>query len=278
MLLTLVSGLITIYSPFFGLILWAIKICDLVRKTEKELWLNFLIYAMIMSVGSYYLATDTIRLIDCLFGIGVGSLLFTFLYQLGKSRYAFSVFALYECCYGFVRKVIFADYFTTQVNFTKQQLQMIVEQPYFQGEGVEEHLLANIDLYFKYIDLFWVIPVFFALTLGILINKKNSIIKVKSLGFVMPINLIYVMIFSLVMALIPQTREYGMLFTVGFMLLSILQGIPIVWFWLIRSVYHNTVLRILTYVIILLNINLFLIISGIVGLVDNWFTMKNGVE
>ena len=82
----------------------------------------------------------------------------------------------------------------------------------------------------------------------------------------------------MVLAIFEQTRFIGLPVTITFTTLLVIQGFPIVWFWLLGSTLNNTLLRILTYIVILLNFHIFLMISGIVGLVDIWFNLKNGVK
>jgi hypothetical protein len=90
--------------------------------------------------------------------------------------------------------------------------------------------------------------------------------------------MIYVMMLGFALAIFQQTRFIGLPITITFVLLLAIQGFPIVWLWLLGSTFNNTLLRILTYIIILLNFHIFILVSCIVGLIDIWFNLKNGVK
>ena len=277
MLLAVVSSLVAIISPFWGLIFWTVNICDLLRKKTKDVNIGFAIFGGVVIISALAMDIDSVRIADVLIGIGVASYLFISLYLKSGFRNAFSLFALFQCCYGFLRKYLFADSLQGSKDLIISQLD--ANRDLFQNyQNLETEYLKMIDSYFNNIELFWLVPMIFALVTGMIFTRKNVLMKFHTISFKLPDSLVYVMIAGIVLAIFEQTRFIGLPLTVTFVTLLAIQGFPIVWLWLLGSTFNNTLLRILTYIIILLNFHIFIIVSCIVGLIDIWFNLKNGVK
>jgi hypothetical protein len=276
-LLAVISSLVAIISPFWGLIFWTVNICDLLRKKAKDVNIGFAIFGGVVIISSLSMGLDSLRIADVLIGIGVISYLFTYFYIKKGFRISFSAFALFQCCYGLLRKVIFADNLQQSKDLILSQLEASKEllQSY---QNVESQYLKMIEFYFQYSELFWIVPMIFALVIGMILTRKNVLMKFHTIAFKLPDNLVYVMILGMVLAIFEQTRFIGLPITITFVTLLAIQGFPIVWLWLLGSTFNNTLLRILTYIIILINFHIFIIISCVVGLIDIWFNLKNGVQ
>ncbi len=277
MLLAVISSLVSIISPFWGLIFWTVNICDLLRKKAKDVNISFAIFGLIAVVSALTMKLEILRAVDVLIGIGLSSYLFVYLYMSSGFRNAFSFYALFQLCYGFLRKYLFTDSLIKSKDLIISQLDAN-RQIFENYENLEGEYLKLIDSYFNNIELFWIIPMIFALVIGMILSKKNVLMKFHTIAYKLPDSLIYVMLMGLVLAIFKESRFIGLPITITFALLLAIQGFPIVWLWLLGSTFNNTLLRILTYIIILLNFHIFIMISAIVGLIDIWFNLKNGVK
>ncbi len=277
MLLAVVSSLVSIISPFWGLIFWTVNICDLLRKKAKDVNIGFGIFGIVVIVSALVMQMDMLRIADVLIGIGLATYLFSQIYVSSGYRNAFSFYALFQLCYGFLRKYLFADSLLASKDLIISQLD--ANRALFENyENLETEYLKMIDSYFNNIELFWIIPMIFALVTGMIFTRKNVIMKFHTIAYKLPDSLIYVMMLGFALAIFQQTRFIGLPITITFVLLLAIQGFPIVWLWLLGSTFNNTLLRILTYIIILLNFHIFILVSCIVGLIDIWFNLKNGVK
>jgi hypothetical protein len=276
-LLAVVSSLVSIISPFWGLIFWTVNICDLLRKKAKDVNIGFGIFGIVVIVSALVMQMDMLRIADVLIGIGLATYLFSQIYVSSGYRNAFSFYALFQLCYGFLRKYLFADSLLASKDLIISQLD--ANRALFENyENLETEYLKMIDSYFNNIELFWIIPMIFALVTGMIFTRKNVIMKFHTIAYKLPDSLIYVMMLGFALAIFQQTRFIGLPITITFVLLLAIQGFPIVWLWLLGSTFNNTLLRILTYIIILLNFHIFILVSCIVGLIDIWFNLKNGVK
>ncbi len=277
MLLAVVSSLVAIISPFWGLIFWTVNICDLLRKKAKDVNIGFAIFGGVVLVSSFLMGLDLLRIVDVIVGVGVSTYLFTSLYLKKGFRISFSAFALFQGCYGLLRKYLFVDNLQQSKDLILSQLEASKEllQNY---PNVEAEYLRMIDTYFNYIDLFWLFPMIFALVIGTLFTRKNVLMKFHAIAYKLPDNLVLIMMLGMALAIFKQTRFIGLPVTLTFFTMLTIQGFPIVWLWLLGSTFNNTLLRILTYIIILLNFHIFIMISCVVGLIDIWFNLKNGVQ
>lgn len=283
MLIALVSALVAIISPFWGMIFWTVKICDLLRKKTKDANISFVIFGGVAIVASVAIGLDTLKTADVLIGIGAATYLFANLYRTLGFRNSFTLYALFQCLYGFGRKYIFPAALGQQkemiISQFNQSKDLIIDQNLVQNFAeLEGQYIRLIDFYFNHIEVMWFLPIIFALVIGIVFSRKNPIPKIQTLAYKLPDNYVHIMIIGMVLAIFEQTRFIGLPVTITFTTLLVIQGFPIVWFWLLGSTLNNTLLRILTYIVILLNFHIFLMISGIVGLVDIWFNLKNGVK
>jgi len=281
-LIALVSGLVAIISPFWGMIFWTVNICDLLRKRTKEANVSFLLFGGAVIIASAIIRPDTLRVADVLIGVGAATYLFANLYTTLGFKNSFTIYALFQCLYGFGRKYIFPEAIGQQKEMMIEQLNLsknlIQDSNLMQNFAeLESTYLEAINIYFNHIEIVWFLPIIFALVIGIVFSRKNPIPKIETLAYKLPDSFVYIMIIGMVLAIFKQTRFIGMPITVTFAVLLIIQGFPIVWFWLLGSTLNNTLLRILTYIVILLNFHIFLIISCVVGLIDIWFNLKNGV-
>lgn len=277
MLLAVISSLVAIISPFWGLIFWTVNICDLLRKKVKDVNIGFAIFGIVTLISSLSMGLDSLRIADVLIGVGVASYLFTNLYIKKGFRISFSIYALFQCCYGLARKYLFTenlqyskDLFLSQLDANRELLQNY--------QNVESEYIKMINYYYSNSELFWLVPMIFALVIGMIFTRKNVLMKFQTIAFKLPDSLVYVMILGMVLAIFKQTRFIGLPLTLTFFIMLAIQGFPIVWLWLLGSTFNNTLLRILTYIIILLNFHIFIIISCVVGLIDIWFNLKNGVQ
>lgn len=283
MLIALVSALVAIISPFWGMIFWTVNICDLLRKKTKDANISFVIFGGVAIVASVAIGLDTLKTVDVLIGIGAATYLFANLYRTLGFRNSFTLYALFQCLYGFGRKYIFPAALGQQkemiISQFNQSKDLIIDQNLVQNFAeLEGQYIRLIDFYFNHIEVMWFLPIMFALVIGIVFSRKNPIPKIQTLAYKLPDNYVHIMIIGMVLAIFEQTRFIGLPVTITFTTLLVIQGFPIVWFWLLGSTLNNTLLRILTYIVILLNFHIFLMISGIVGLVDIWFNLKNGVK
>lgn len=283
MLIALVSALVAIISPFWGMIFWTVNICDLLRKKTKDANISFVIFGGVTIVASVAIGLDTLKTVDVLIGIGAATYLFANLYRTLGFRNSFTLYALFQCLYGFGRKYIFPAALGQQkemiISQFNQSKDLIIDQNLVQNFAeLEGQYIRLIDFYFNHIEVMWFLPIMFALVIGIVFSRKNPIPKIQTLAYKLPDNYVHIMIIGMVLAIFEQTRFIGLPVTITFTTLLVIQGFPIVWFWLLGSTLNNTLLRILTYIVILLNFHIFLMISGIVGLVDIWFNLKNGVK
>lgn len=277
MILAVVSGLVAIISPFWGLIFWTVNICDLLRKKAKDVNIGFAIFGGAIVITSLVMGVDSLRMADVLIGIGASSYLFTSLYIKKGFRISFSIYALFQCCYGLMRKYLFTENIQSIKELFLSQLD--AQSELLQGyQNVEAEYLKMIEIYFNNSELFWLVPMIFALVIGMIFTRKNVLMKFHTIAFKLPDNLVYVMILGMVLAIFKQTRFIGLPVTITFIMMLAIQGFPIVWLWLLGSTFNNTLLRILTYIIILINFHIFIIISCVVGLIDIWFNLKNGVQ
>lgn len=220
---------------------------------------------------------DMLKLADVLIGIGLATYFFVHIYIRNGFRNAFSFYALFQLCYGFLRKYLFADNLLKSKELIISQLD--ANRALFENyQNLESEYLKMIDSYFNNIELFWIIPMIFALVTGMIFTRKNVLMKFHTIAYKLPDSLIYVMMMGFALAIFQQTRFIGLPITITFVLLLAIQGFPIVWLWLLGSTFNNTLLRILTYIIILLNFHIFILVSCIVGLIDIWFNLKNGVK
>ncbi|MBI9030800.1 hypothetical protein JEZ13_02180 [bacterium] len=277
MLLAIISSLVATISPFWGLIFWTVNICDLLRKKAKDVNIGFAIFGGVVIISSFLIGIDFLRLTDALVGVGLSTFLFSRLYIKKGFRNAFSIFALFQCSYGLFRKYLLGGYvqqtkdlILSQIDASRDLLQNYPD--------LEAEYLKMIDTYFNNIELFWLVPMIFALVMGMIFTRKNTLIKFHTIAYKLPDNLVYVMILGIIMAIVEQTRFIGLPLTLTFVALLTVQGFPIVWLWLLGSTFNNSILRLLTYIVILINFHIFIMISGIVGLIDIWFNLKNGVQ
>jgi len=276
-LLAIISSLVAIISPFWGLIFWTVNICDLLRKKAKDVNIGFAIFGGVALIASVSMNLGSLRLADALIGVGVSTFVFSNLYVTRGFRQSFSIFALFQCCYGLLRKYLFADELMEAKDLVLSQIAASKEllQNY---PDMETEYLKMIDFYFNNIEIFWLVPMIFALVTGMIFSRKNGLMKFHTIAFKLPDNLVYVMILGLVLAIFEQTRFIGLPITITFITMLTVQGFPIVWLWLLGSTFNNTLLRLLTYIVILINFHIFIMISCCVGLIDIWFNLKNGVQ
>lgn len=277
MLLAVVSSLVAIISPFWGLIFWTVNICDLLRKKAKDVNIGFAIFGGVVLVSSFLMGLDLLRIVDVIVGVGVSTYLFTSLYLKKGFRISFSAFALFQGCYGLLRKYLFVDNLQQSKDLILSQLEASKEllQNY---PNLESEYLRMIESYFNNIELFWLVPMIFALVIGTIFSRKNVLMKFHTIAYKLPDNLVLLMMLGMALAIFKQTRFIGIPVTITFVTMLTIQGFPIVWLWLLGSTFNNTLLRILTYIIILLNFHIFIMISCVVGLIDIWFNLKNGVQ
>lgn len=277
MLLTVVSSLVAILSPFWGLIFWTVNICDLLRKKTKDINLGFGSFVLITIGAGLLIGVDSLRFADLIIGIAISTYVFVNIYLKSGFRLGFSIFAIFQCCYGIMRKYLFSSNLLASKELIISQLEASSDllQNY---QELESEYLKMIEYYFNNIEIFWLVPMIFALVAGMLFSRKNVLMKFHTIAFKLPDNLVYLMIIGIVLAIFKPTRMIGMPITITFASILVIQGFSIVWFWLLRSTLNNTLLRILTYIIILLNFHIFIFISCFVGLIDIWFNLKNGVQ
>lgn len=277
MLLAVVSGLVAIISPFWGLIFWTVNICDLLRKKAKDVNIGFAIFGVVVVISSLSMGLDLLRIGDVVIGIGIASYLFTSLYMTKGFQVSFSAFALFQCSYGLIRKYLFVDNLQQAKELILSQLEASKELLQNYSE-IEAEYVKMIDFYFQNSELFWIVPMIFALVVGMIFSRKNVLMKFHTIAFKLPDNLVFVMMLGMALAVFKQTRFIGLPVTLTFATMLVIQGFPIVWLWLLGSTFNNTLLRILTYIIILINFHIFIMISCVVGLIDIWFNLKNGVQ
>jgi hypothetical protein len=276
-LLSLVSSLVAIISPFWGLIFLTVNICDFLRKDSKQLNAQFAIFGAASIVLFFAMQVGIVKFADSFIGVGLALFIFANLYKSIGFAKSLSIFTLFEFGYGVARKYLFNDYFIEMFNVYKNEISInediIKSYPNFQQD------IGKItDFYMNNIIPIWTIPLMLAVIAGMIVSRKNPLLKFQSISFKVPNNLVYLLMVALVLAIFKDTRVIGLPMTVTLFTLIAIQGFPIVWFWLLGSTYNNTLLRILTYIIILINFHIFICISGVVGIIDIWFNLKNGVQ
>ncbi len=259
------------------MIFFTVNICDLLRKETKQVNLHILAFSVLSLVLTFVLGAELVKFADSFLGVGIALFLFSNLYfKIGFSK-SIGIFAIYEFCYGLARKFVFIEYFEKMFNmenfeaiFTKE---IYSDYPNFARE------FTNIsNIYLDNMVAIWTLPIIFAFFGGVLIGKKNPLVKIQSIAFKIPDFVVYLLMIAMGLAIFPETRFVGLPLTLTIALLLSIQGFPIVWFWLLRSTYKNTLLRTLTYLIIFINFHVFVAISTIIGLIDIWFNLKNGVQ
>ncbi|MCK4653289.1 MAG: DUF2232 domain-containing protein [Candidatus Cloacimonetes bacterium] len=273
-LIAVLSALIATLSPFWGLIF----ILALSGKYQDRKYIFFSVFAGVVLILIIANIIDIITFFDLMIGVGLSSIIYfgNLFRTLSYLRTILAVFFL-NVIYAILRHILFGKMFLK--NFTQ-----VIEQykeffsSTFQDSSEQLELALELLESFKYVFSkfymgIWVVTIVFAIYFGSLILSKKMMSKWNHKEIRQPFFLIYILIGSLVLFLIPNTKIFGINMMVMLAPLFLIQGISILDFYWGNFFKKSKFLLFLLIFSMVLNYFILMLVV-LMGLLDIWFNFR----
>jgi hypothetical protein len=274
------TALISQLSPFLGLIF-------LIASGGKNIILNFsyrYVFFILFS-GIVILTTqlglfpaDLVRYADVLIGVGFGSFIF-FIVLLKTSKYETAIlsFSGITIIYAYVRSMVFGTIMLQNYDLMAKLNPAVLPM----GKGLNPEQLAMFKYIVKigrnlinhYNIAIWCIGMIIALYLGSLLLTKSKVLVWDHKFLKLPNELIYLVIGSMIMIVLPMTKLLGFNLLLAILPLYLIQATAIIDFFWGAHFAKSPILRFLLVLVLLLNYPL-LVLLVLIGLLDNWLNFR----
>lgn len=274
------TALISLLSPFLGLIF-------LIASGGKSVLINFShryvffvlfggIVVLIAQLGLF--PQDIVRYTDVLIGVGMSSFIFMTV-LIATSKYETSILASsgFSIAYAYLRTRLFGTIMLQNYDFMAKLNPTLVPI----GKNMNPEQLAMFreivaigrNLVDHYSIAIWSIGMIIGMYLGSLLLVRSKVIKwdYKYLRF--PYELVYLIIGTMIMILLPLTKMLGMNLLLSILPLYLIQGSAIMEYFLGNHLAKFPIVRFLLILVVLFNYPL-LVLLTFVGLLDSWFNFR----
>ena len=273
-LTAILAVIIATISPFWGLIF----ILASGGKYQEKIYIFFAFFSGIVVILSIASIIDIITLSDLIVGVVATSLLF-FWSLFRTFNYTRSIMAafFFNIVYSIARQLIFGKAFIENVTQAIGQYKEFITSA-FRNSVEQMNLALKITERFKEIFTtfyagIWIFTVVLALYFGSLLFSRKSIMKWEHKTIRLPFFLIYFLIISLVLFLMPGTKNIGINSLLMLSPLFLIQGISILdFYW--GNFFKKS--KFLLFLLILsMVINYFILtLVALMGLLDIWFNFR----
>lgn len=273
-LIAILSAFIAVLSPFWGLIF----ILSFGEKYRDRKGVFFAAFSVVVIIFFFLKIIDTIGFFDLIIGIALSSMLYfwSLFRTLDYLRSIIAVFFL-NIGYAVLRNLIFGKLFITNLNQALQQYTEFVKTSF---ENNTEYLSFALEILrtlenilSKYYAGIWIITIVLAVYFGSLIFSKKNELKWNHRLIQLPFFFIYLLIGSLALFLIPNTRTVGINCLMMLSPLFLIQGISIIDFYWGNFFKKSKFLLFLLIFSMVLNYFILMLIA-LMGLVDIWFNFR----
>ena len=270
----LLSGFLAIISHFIGLFF----IIAFGYKYQKQKYVFYGIFTAV-AVLSYFIhiTGNFVFLADALVGVGFTALIFFYL-LFRKFDYlnAILISTFLNVVYSLARLIVFKRNLQNFFNESVQQYTQILHASLPAGSNKLQFALDALNnakfIFDHYSASIWIISTITALYLGSLSISKR-LIKWNHREIRLPFYLIYILIVLMGLALLGQTRFWGINGLIMLFPLFLIQGISILHFFWGKFFKHSRFLVYLLIISLLLNYFLLMLVA-FVGLADLWFNFR----
>ncbi len=261
-------------SPFWGLI-FILAYGEKYWNKKNNFYLIFVAVLVALFIGEII---ETLALFDILIGVGLTSLLyFTTIHKTFDYLKTILTAFFLNVVYGLLRHLIFGkEYIQTfrQILFEHKELLIT----HFQDKPeqlvlVTEFIEKASSLFSKYYVGIGIATVTIALYLGSLLISKKSNIAWEHKKNRLPFGIVYVLIVSLGLLLIPKTSIIGGNLIIILIPLFLIQGSSILDFFWGNYFRKSKFLLILLIFSLVLNYYILLLIA-LIGMIDVWFDIR----
>ncbi len=275
-LISSLSALISVFSPFWGLIfIFAFGEKYQYNREKYSFYLIFIATIMILALGNFI---DIILVSDIIIGVAFSTILY-FRLLLREHDYLKAIIsvAIINMLYGTLRHLMFGKMFIANITAILDQYTEFLESIVMENS---EKLLFVSDLIetLKYIvsnfyPAIWAVTIIFAIYICSLLLSRKLKTKWLHKTVRLPFTLVYLIIVFLVLFLLSSSRIIGINGLLMLAPLLFIQGISILDFFLGNYFKKSKFLLYILVLAVLFNPYLTMLIAAM-GLLDMWFNFR----
>jgi Predicted membrane protein (DUF2232) len=272
--IAVLAAVLATLSPLWGLIFTL----SFSGKYLNRFYLFMLLF--VLAVAGLFLANviDWITFFDVFIGIAVSIFIYFYIMQKSDSYLnAILAAAAVNCCYAIARQFIWGKQLLENVMLAMQNVESFLQSSLMENQEQLPLALELIEstkaILTKYYIGTWMVSIIFGLYFGSLLLSRQLQNKWDHRRIGLPFYLIYLLIVSLFLFILPQVRIIGINSLMILVPLFIIQGVSILdFFW--RNFFTKS--KFLLFLLIFsmaLNIPI-LILVALVGMLDIWFDFR----
>jgi len=270
-----VLGLVSLFSPFLGMIFTLAYCGKILSQTAVRQLLALLAYILTMAAIAVFDNSPAVWLnaADSIIGTGLGCLVFVLiLRRCQKLTLALTILLLVQIGYYLLRSWMFAPAIQALSLQLKPVYEMYLERmPKLDFNTDAISWIQSFLL--RYQTAIWGSFQILAVFLGFMLFNKYSANKQKIRYIKFPYEVVYLMIAALMLTLIPTTRTWGLNALVCMSMFYLIQGTAVLSF--VWGDYFARVKLMRTLLITAVIVNYpILILIALVGIIDNWFDFR----
>ncbi|HPR16892.1 MAG TPA: DUF2232 domain-containing protein [Candidatus Cloacimonadota bacterium] len=270
----ILGAFIASISPFWGLIV----IITYGGKYRDQFY-RFLIFFLVAEVLLKVLnIVDFLTFTDVFFVVGAATLLYFSIYKRNGFHLA-AILAAYvlNIVYAVIRHLVFGTMITENIgkmiNTYRDMLENTWQSNSDQLAVALQILESSRQIFAKYYLGIWLLSIAFGLYCGTLIFSKQNIQKWHHKLIRLPYEMVYLVIATLVMFLIPNTRDLGINLLLILAPLFLIQGISILdFFW--GNFFRKSKLLLFLLIISVVFNYFILSLIALFGLLDIWLNFR----
>ncbi|MCK4312952.1 MAG: DUF2232 domain-containing protein [Candidatus Cloacimonetes bacterium] len=273
--IAVLSALIALFSPFWGLIF----IINFGYKYQNRKNVFYCVFAgaiiFLMIIGKFF---DIVTLFDILIGVGISS---AYYFRNIQKKYDYQktilIISFVNIGYAIVRHLVFGKILLRNLNEVFQQYAELIKSN-FQENSEQFFLALEITekaklLMINYYPAIWAITIIFAIYLTSIFFSKKAVKKWEHKKVRLPFFLVYILIAILIFVISPNTRNIGMNGLLMLTPLFLIQGISLLDFYTGNFFKKHRFFLIFFILSVVLNYYL-IILLAFTGLLDTWFNFR----